>query len=136
MLDLKTDKYRKLDINSERSESFHSWSSNSRWFVFASKRRDGLSSRLYFSYVDAEGNAHKPFLMPQKDPKFYDTFIKNYNVPELIDGPVEVNHWDLMQVAYKSSVSAQFDTTVNVDALSGATRIVSKKSSTEIDYYR
>jgi len=128
MLDLKTKKYRKLDINSDHSESFHSWSSNSRWFVFASKRKDGAFSRLYFSYVDTLGNVYKPFLMPQKDPTFYDTYIMNYNVPELIDGPVTVSHWNLMETAHKEPVKARFDSTVNVDALSGATKIEKKES--------
>ncbi|MBN1693876.1 PD40 domain-containing protein [candidate division WOR-3 bacterium] len=124
MLELKTKKYRKLDINSEHSESFHSWSSNSRWFVFASKRRDGLCSRLYFSYVDTLGNAHKSFLMPQKNPEFYETYIMNYNVPELINGPVKVSHWNLIRAAHKAAVQAKFDSTVNIDALSGATKMV------------
>ena len=123
ILDLKTKKHRRLDINSDHSESFHSWSSNSRWFVFASKRKDSLCSRLYFSYVDSFGKAYKPFLMPQKNPAFYDTYIMNYNVPELIDGPVTVGHFDLMRVAHKEPIKSKFDPTVNVDALSGATKI-------------
>jgi len=127
MLDLKTKKYRKLDISSDHSESFHSWSSNSRWFVFASKRKDRLCSRLYFSYVDSLGNVYKSFLMPQKDPTFYDTYIMNYNVPELIDGPVTVSHWNLMKVAHKAPMNANFDPTVDVDALSGATKVVKKE---------
>jgi len=124
MLDMRTKQYRKLDINSDHSESFHSWSSNSRWFVFASKRKDSLCSRLYFSYVDSLGNVYKSFLMPQKDPTFYDTYIMNYNIPELIDGPVTVSHWNLKQVAHKTPMDAKFDSTVDVDALSGATKIV------------
>ncbi|MEO0292747.1 MAG: hypothetical protein ABIN61_00805 [candidate division WOR-3 bacterium] len=124
MLDLKTKKYWKLNINSEQSESYHSWSSNSHWFVFASKREDGLCSRLYFSYVDSLGNAYKPFLMPQKDPTFYDTYIKNYNVPELIKGPIKISHWKLLKVTKKTPLETMFDSTVNIDALSGATKIV------------
>jgi Tol biopolymer transport system component len=123
MLELKTKEYRKLDINSDHSESFHSWSSNSRWFVFASKRKDSLCSRLFFSYVDTLGKAYKPFLMPQENPTFYDTYIMNYNVPELIDGPVSISHWNLTQIAHKEPRKANFDSTVDVDALSGATKI-------------
>jgi len=123
LLDLKTNRYQKLDaVNSAHSDSYHSWSSNSRWFVFASKRRDGLCSRLYFSYVDSSGIAHKPILLPQKDPAFYDTFVKNYNVPELINGPVRINHADLIRAAHEDPEPVQFDPAVNVDALSGATR--------------
>jgi len=131
MLDLRTRKYWKLAVNSEHVESYHSWSSNGRWFVFSSKRKDGLCSRLYFSYVDSNGNAYKPFLMPQKDPDFFKTFIKNYNIPELIDGPVTVSHWKLSRVAHEVPIQAEFDSTVNIDALSGATKIVKNPQKAE-----
>lgn len=89
LLDLKTTKYRRLDaVNSDRSESWHCWSSNSRWFVFSSKRRDGLFTRSYFSYVDKNGRVHKPFLLPQEDPTYYDSCLNCYNVPELVAEPV------------------------------------------------
>ena len=91
-MDLRTGEYRKLDINSEYSESWHSWSSNSRWIAFSSKRLGGLFTRTYFSYIDENGRAFKPFIMPQKNPAFYDSFLKTYSVPELITGPVKVSH--------------------------------------------
>ena len=128
LLDLKANNYRKLDINSKHSESFHSWSSNSRWFVFASKRKDKLCSRLYFSYVDSLGNVYKPFLMPQKDPSYHNTYIMNYNVPELIAGPVSVGRWDLIRAAHEEPLRVKFDSTVDIDALSGATKVLRKKS--------
>lgn len=90
LLDLATRQPRRLEINSDQADSWHSWSSNGRWIVFSSKRRDGLFSRPYFSYVDDQGVFHKPFLLPQRDPAFYDSFLKNYNVPELTTGPVPV----------------------------------------------
>jgi hypothetical protein len=92
LMDLKTGEYEKpAIINSKYSESWHSWSSNSRWIAFSSKRRGGLFTRTYISYIDDKGKAHKPFIMPQKDPEFYDSFIKTYSVPELITGPVKVS---------------------------------------------
>jgi hypothetical protein len=90
MMDLTTRQYKRLGINSDRTESWHSWSSNSRWLVFSSKRLDGLQARPYFSYVDAEGETHKPFLLPQGDPDFYDGFLRTYNLPELIGDPIRV----------------------------------------------
>jgi hypothetical protein len=87
LLNLETREYRGLQVNSPRSESWHSWSSNSRWIAFASKRRDGIFGRIYFSYIDQSGQAHKPFLLPQKDPTFYDRLIKTYSVPELAAFP-------------------------------------------------
>jgi hypothetical protein len=83
-------KYRRLDINSDQSESWHSWSSNSRWLAFSSKRDYGVFTRSYLSYVDREGKVYKSFLMPQKDPEFYDSCLETYSVPELVTEPVKV----------------------------------------------
>jgi hypothetical protein len=90
LMDLKTGKYRRLDeVNSSRSECYHSWSSNNRWFIFSSKRRDGLLTRPYIAYFDPQGQARKPFLLPQKDPAdFYDSLPQMINLPELVKGPV------------------------------------------------
>ena len=79
---------RRLEINSDSSESWHCWSSNSRWIAFSSKRDSGAFTRIYISYVDESGNAHKPFLLPQKDPTFYDSCLWTYSVPELVTEPV------------------------------------------------
>ena len=87
--------YRRLDINSERSESWHSWSSNSRWIAFSSKRRDGLFTRSYLSHVDADGRVDKPLILPQEDPGFYDSCLYTYSVPELIVEPVRTRQEDL-----------------------------------------
>jgi len=88
LMDLQSGAYERLDTNSDQADSWHCWSSNGRWFAFSSKRRNGLMARPFFSYFDEQGRAHKPFLLPQQDPAFYDSFIKTYNVPELITGPV------------------------------------------------
>jgi hypothetical protein len=96
MMDLPSQRYWRLAINSDRSDSWHCWSSNSHWIAFASKRRDGLFGRLYFSYVDDNGAVHKPLLLPQKDPEFYDNFLENFNVPELVCSPVTVSQKALL----------------------------------------
>ncbi|MGI6222251.1 MAG: hypothetical protein ACOYJG_01420 [Prevotella sp.] len=85
-------------VNSHRSDTWHSWSSNSRWFVFASKRDDGLYGRPYFCYVDRQGHAHKPFVLPQRDPEFYDLCLKSFNLPELVRGALPFNAVDVEQV--------------------------------------
>ena len=99
LMNLEDRTYRRLEINSERSESWHSWSSNSRWFVFSSKRRDGVFTRAYLSYVDANGKAHKPLILPQKDPSFYDSHLKTYSVPEFLIEPVPVSAQKWAQAA-------------------------------------
>ena len=94
MLDLEAAKqtgkyeYRRLEISSDKSESWHSWSSNGRWIAFSSKRQSGVFTRTYISYVDRQGRVFNPLLLPQKDPTYYNTCLWTYSVPELIQEPV------------------------------------------------
>lgn len=94
--------HRNLAVNSDRSDSWHCWSSNSRWIAFASKRRDGLFARVYFSYIDANGKGRKPFLLPQKNPRFYDSFLDNFNVPELIAAPISIEQEEFLRAVHSS----------------------------------
>lgn len=98
MMDLGTRQYRRLAINSNRQDTWHCWSSNGRWIVFSSKRADGLLARPYIAYVDETGEVHKPFVLPQRDPDFYDGFLKTYNLPELIQRPVPVRGEQIARV--------------------------------------
>lgn len=86
-----------LTVNSADTDSFHSWSSNSRWIVFSSRRHDGRYTKLYLSYLDNEGQFRKAMLLPQKDPGFYKDFFYSYNRPELITGAVELSPRSLIQ---------------------------------------
>jgi hypothetical protein len=89
LMDLQTGAIDSLPmVNSSRSDTYHSWSSGSRWFAFASKRGDGQYGRVYFAYLDAEGKAHKPFVLPQSDPEKDDLTLKSYNIPDLSATPV------------------------------------------------
>lgn len=90
LVTLSTGQMRIMDeVNSNNVESFHTWSSTGEWFVFSSKRLDGLWARPFIAYFDSKtGKASKPFVLPQKDPNFYDFFTKTFNLPELITTPV------------------------------------------------
>ena len=72
----------------EYADSYHSWSSDGRWAIWGSRRLDGRYTRLYIAYMDRLGNPHKPFLLPQEDPRHNQWRLKSYNVPEFIDGEV------------------------------------------------
>ena len=121
IMDLEADRqtgnfaYRRLEVNSDRSESWHCWSSNGRWVVFSSKRRDGVFTRSYISYVDEDGEVYKPLLLPQKDPAFYDSFLKTFSVPEFVVEPVQTREKDL---AHAVRSPAQIEVTM---PLTGAT---------------
>jgi len=104
---------RRLEANSDESESWHSWSSNSRWIAFSSKRDDGVFTRTYISYVDPNGTAHKPFILPQRDPIAYDSCLWTYSVPELVTEPVRVTKESLGRVVRSSqTVSVQMPITM------------------------
>ena len=84
LLDLNTGERRVMDeVNSGQAESLHSWSRDSRWFLFTSRRDDGLYSRIYFSMMGKDGKATKPFMLPQRNPKqFYRKLLYSYNTPD------------------------------------------------------
>ena len=74
--------------NSEDTESFHNWSSNSRWMVLSSRRDDGLFTRPYFCHVDAKGKVSKAFMLPQRNPRrFYRERFLSFNVPDFVISP-------------------------------------------------
>lgn len=80
------------DANSPDADSYHNWSAGSHWFVFTSRRENGLYSLLYLSCVDEEGRATKPFLLPQKNPKvYYQNSVYSYNTPDFTSRPVELD---------------------------------------------
>ena len=103
LLDLKTGISRDLDgVNSRNAaESYHNWSSNSRWFVFGSRRDDQTHTRAYICHIDADGKPDKPFLLPQKAPRaYYDDLLMSYNLPEFITAPVDFDShkaWRLLK---------------------------------------
>ena len=89
LLDLATGESRPMTgANSDDTESFHNWSTNSRWIVFSSRRDDGLFTRPYFCHVDDRGNVTKAFMLPQRNPRhFYRDRFFSFNVPEFIVRP-------------------------------------------------
>lgn len=74
----------------ENTESYHSWSKNGRWVMFSSRRLDGRYTRLFIACLDKNGKPCKPFLLPQKDPRQNTLRLKSYNIPEFMDGRVEM----------------------------------------------
>lgn len=91
--------------NSREAESYHGWSSNGRWIVFASRRDDGSYTRLYFSYFDKSGKEHKPFMLPQKDPEQNVLLMKSYNVPEMTKDAVKVPSNKFKDVIYNTKAT-------------------------------
>ncbi len=81
------------EVNSSDVESYHCWSSSGDWFVFSSKRVDGLWAHPYIAAFDKDsGVASKPFALPQDDPKFYKEFMRTFNIPEFTTTKIDLNY--------------------------------------------
>ena len=99
MIDLTTGEARNVEeINSPDVESYHSWSDNGRWVVFSSRRYDGTYTRPFFAHIDKDGKASKPFELPCADPDYHRQFMRSYNIPEFMRGPVTIRPQDFADV--------------------------------------
>ena len=106
MLDLSTGAIDSLpEVNSPDVESYHSWSGNSRWFVFSSRRDDGLFTRPYLVHVNERGQCGKPFLLPQASPDYYECSLFSFNVPEFIHTPVIISKERLVEASRKEDTT-------------------------------
>lgn len=103
-LNLQTEEVRKLDLNSDKTESYHSWSSNSKWIMFSSKRGDGLTARPYLAYISSNGKCGKPFILPQEDPTLYNRSLHTYNIPEFITGRIDAGTRDFANAAVSREI--------------------------------
>ena len=93
LMDMKTGESKELkELNGKWSESYHNWSDNSHWFVYSSKREDGMYAQLYIASIDDKGIVTKPFLLPQRNPReFYDNMMFSYNVPDFTKTKVDID---------------------------------------------
>lgn len=78
--------------NSDGPDGYHSWSSNSRWFVFGSRRDDGRYTRAYIGHLSEDGTCDKAFMLPQEHPlSYYAVHSRSFNLPEFITGHVNLD---------------------------------------------
>lgn len=110
LVDLSNNRITTLDaLNSKEAESYHSWSCNSRWVVFSSRRIGGLYTRPFIAHIDKDGKASKPFLLPQDDVDSYMRLMKSFNVPEFVKGKIKMSPYRLSQKARNDKgINVQF----------------------------
>lgn len=104
LLNLQNGKYKKMELNSDKTESYHTWSSNGKWLVFSSKRIDGRSARPHFAYINSWDSIGKPFVLPQQNPNFYNKMLESYNIPEFVTSRIKVTPTDFELTANKKPV--------------------------------
>ncbi|MGC1391232.1 MAG: cytochrome C biosynthesis protein [Bacteroidales bacterium] len=107
-INLENFKAERLDLNSDYSDSYHSWSSNGKWLIFSSKRGDGLTARPYISYMEDNGTSDKPFILPQEDPEFYKGFLKSFNIPEFSTEKIDMNPGEIRRLAKTPATPAKW----------------------------
>jgi tetratricopeptide (TPR) repeat protein len=74
-------KARRLEYNTPRMNSWHSWSSNSRWLVFSSKV-NGPYTQLFLTHIDENGNDSPPVLLER-----FTSPDRAANIPEFVKLP-------------------------------------------------
>ncbi len=74
---------RRLRYNTPRMNSWHSWSSNSRWLVFSSKM-NGPYTQLFLTHIDEEGNDSPPVLLER-----FTSPDRAANIPEFVKLPAD-----------------------------------------------
>ena len=79
------------ELNSPDVESYHSWSSSGQWVIFSSRRTDGNFTRPFIAHFDGKGHFTRPFELPQDNPLYHRQFLRSYNIPEFMNGPVSVS---------------------------------------------
>ena len=109
MMDLASgDTHRLQNASSDDTDSYHSWSSNSRWIVFSSRRDDGSYTRPYIAYISPDGKDSKAFVVPQESPSYYRELMKSYNVPEFFNGPLDTSRHDIIRQLDQDPIPAKF----------------------------
>lgn len=109
MLNISNGQINRMEATNGRfSDSYHSWSSNSRWIAFASKRYDRVYGCPYFAYVNEDGTTTKAFVLPQKNPEYYHQTLKSFNIPELYKTP-EIYDAHRIQNLYQKEDAESFN---------------------------
>jgi len=72
---------RRLRYNTPRMNSWHSWSSNSRWLVFSSKVNTAYT-QLFLTHIDDDGNDTPPVLLER-----FTSSDRAANIPEFVRLP-------------------------------------------------
>ncbi len=74
---------RRLRYNTARMNSWHSWSSNSRWLVFSSKVNTAYT-QLFLTHIDDDGNDSPPVLLER-----FTSSDRAANIPEFVKLPAD-----------------------------------------------
>ncbi|MCD6334105.1 MAG: PD40 domain-containing protein [Candidatus Latescibacteria bacterium] len=97
----------RLESNADdAADSWHSWSSNSHWLIFTSKRDDGVFARLYLTEIDAEGHASPAVRLPLEKPP-----LECFNLPEFLNERPRIPERQIFEVVRAESPTKEIQKT-------------------------
>ena len=113
------------ELNSPEVDSYHSWSSNGKWVIFSSRRYDGNFTRPFIAHMNEDGTFTRPFELPQANPRFHQEFLRSYNIPEFMRGPVTIKPQEFAKVIFADSIQAKLSPNApkEADIATGASRL-------------
>ncbi len=94
------------ELNSPSVDSYHSWSHDGNWVVFSTRRVDDNFTRPFIAHHDGQGHFSKPFELPQDDPQYHRYFMRSYNIPEFMLGPVTITPQEYAEVIKQPATKA------------------------------
>lgn len=106
-------------LNTDGSETFHTFSDNNRWMVFASNRETFGIPELYISYVSEDGRFAPPFILPQRETDFYARNLRAFLFPFLSTVPAKFNATKTAEAAHGESVELKV---IDLDKYKSAAR--------------
>ena len=128
LMDLRTKELLPMDnLNSDKPEGYHDWSTNGRWILVSSRRENGNHARVYISHFSEDGRVSKPFSLPHHDPELDLDRLQNYNMVEFSPTATDLtsskfytilDNVDVINARYKGETINQ-----SIDAQTGASVI-------------
>ncbi|MCM1530646.1 MAG: hypothetical protein NC048_02140 [Bacteroides sp.] len=91
-------------LNTDGSETFHTFSHNGRWMVFASNRETFGVPEIYISHV-LDGTFSKPFILPQQSTNFYERNLRAFLFPFLSTERAQFDVNETAKVAHGEGVT-------------------------------
>jgi hypothetical protein len=58
--------------------------------------------------MESTGTSDKPFILPQKDPGFYQGFLKSFNIPEFSTVKIDLNPGEIRKLAKTAATQAKW----------------------------
>ena len=101
---------RRLRCNTDRMNSWHSWSPNSKWLVFSSKQNSPYT-QLFITHIDDQGFSSPPVLLKQ-----FTSETMAANIPEFVNaGPQAIKTIEKNFITDESYVRAGNEALLSTD---------------------